>query len=504
MCSNKLMNIREILGHSRNFYLIIAAYAGLHFTLRLFFSPVLGTDDVEQAICAQSLSLGCDLRQPPFYTWLQWITNQIAGTGLFSIFLLKYSLLAGTYVFLYLAGRRLFREPLTAALAALALWLTYPFAVSVHQGVTHSLLLSLLLAASFWLALRLGERRTTTDYLLLGILLGFGVLSKYSFAVYATALLLAALSLPTFRRAVLDPRILLTLTIAVSITLPHFIWIEQRLDAVAEALGKIGQGNPAATEHGPRVATGLISLASAVLQFLAPFWLVLLAFHPRAFLPLRQVALNEPQQLAGRVLAGSIVILAVIILAGGAMEIKARWMHTIALLAPIYLFARVEALGEAPRRGYLATLFAVPILVITLWAGQTYLAPKHGKPTRFHAPYDRLAERLRETGFNTGTIVAEGLHLPGNLRVFFPEARVLTPRYGHFLPPAKSAGQCLLVWETVDKTKTVPAPLTGYVLRNWGSLPNGETTYLTEPYHGTQSVKMEIGYLLLPGSVCNR
>jgi 4-amino-4-deoxy-L-arabinose transferase-like glycosyltransferase len=496
------MQIRPLLGNSHSFYLIVVLYAVLHLALRLAFSPVLGTDDVEQAICAQDLVLGCDLRQPPLYTWLQWLTNQVAGTGLFAIFLLKYGLLSATYVFLYLAGRRLLAEPVNAALAALALWLAYPFAVSVHQGVTHSLLLSLLLAASFWFALRLAERRTTADYLLLGLLFGLGVLSKYSFALYAAALLLSALTLPRYRRAVLDPRVLLTLAVAVAVALPHFIWMWQRLDAVAGALGKVGQAD-APVAYGARVASGLTSLASAVVQFLAPFWLILLAFHPRAFLPLKDAELTEPQRLVGRVLAFSIALLALVVLAGGPVEIKPRWMHAVALLGPLYLFARVEALGQPPRRGYLAVLFGFPVLIMALWAAQTYLAPKQGKPTRFHAPYDRIAAQLRTAGFSAGTIVTDGLHLPGNLRVAFPDARVLTSNYAHFMPAAGSAGLCLLAWET-EHGRAMPERLIAYFIQHWGPLPDGQPGYLNAPYHGTRAVTMEIGYRLLPGSTCNR
>ncbi|NTV94348.1 MAG: hypothetical protein HGA75_02910 [Thiobacillus sp.] len=496
------MRIRHLLENGNSLYLIVALYAILHMALRLTFSPILGTDDVEQAICAQDLVLGCDPRQPPLYTWLQWLANQVAGSGLFSIFLLKYSLLSATYVFLYLAGRHLFAQPITAALAALGLWLAYPFAVSVHQGVTHSLLLSLLLAASFWLALRLAERRSTADYLLLGLLLGLGVLSKYSFALFAAALLVAALSLPRYRRAILDPRILVTVALAAAVVLPHFVWVWQHLDTVTGALGRVGQaGAPAA--YGARVASGLASLASAVVQFLAPFWLILLAFHPRAFLPLRGTTLTEPQRLAGRVLVVSIALLALVVLAGGPVEIKPRWMHAVALLGPLYLFARVEALHQPPRGGYLAMLFGFPVVIMALWAAQTYLAPKYGKPTRFHAPYDVLADRLRAAGFSTGTIVADGLHLPGNLRVAFPDARVLTPNYAHFMPATRGDGLCLLAWET-DEGRAMPDRIAVYVAKHWGTLPDGQAIYLSAPYHGTTKVTMEIGYRLLPGPACNR
>ena len=267
------------------FAAIVVAYCVLYFVLRLILSPVLGTDDVEQAVCAQSLALGCDLRQPPLYTWLQWLTNQLAGEGLLAIFLLKYGLLALLYWLLYRIGLRLFADTATAGIAALSLWLAYPFAVGVHQGVTHSLLLSVLLAASFLTALRLEARRSLGGYLLLGLLLGLGMLAKYSFALYAAGLVLAALSLPRYQVLLLDARALATLLAALLVVTPHGLWAWERLDAMHGALGGLGQLNAPAA-YWPRVAGGLASLASALLQFLFPLWLIVLIFYPRAFRPL--------------------------------------------------------------------------------------------------------------------------------------------------------------------------------------------------------------------------
>lgn len=485
------------------FFAIIGGYSLLHFMLRLGFSPVLGADDVDQAICSQSLALGCDLRQPPLYTWLQWLSNQVAGTGIFSIFLLKYSLLFLTYVFLYLIGRRLFQQNSTAALAALSLWLSYPFAVSVHQGVTHSLLLSLILAASFYALLKLESRRHWAGYLLLGALLGMGMLAKYSFGLYATALALAALSLPRYRAILLDPRILLTLTAGLLVVAPHGLWVWERMDAMHAALGGLGQhGAPAA--YLPKVLAGLGSLASALLQFLFPLWLILLAFYPRAFLPRKAGPLPEPLKLLERTLLLGIALLALVVLAGGAVEIKARWMHVLLLLAPLYLFGRIEltSKGVLAGRGYLFTLFLLPVLVIGAWAGQTYLAPKQGKPTRFHAPYDRLAKQLiQNTGFERGTIVAGDLYLAGNMRIFFPQARVLTPAYGQYLPPGVQGDACMLMWEA-NSADDVPAALQAYLTRHGKTQAAGTPGHIQANYRNSETKALKLAYLKLPITNC--
>lgn len=45
----------------------------------------------------QQLSMGYG-SQPPLYTWLQWLVNQVVGPSVLSLSVLKHSLLALTYV----------------------------------------------------------------------------------------------------------------------------------------------------------------------------------------------------------------------------------------------------------------------------------------------------------------------------------------------------------------------------------------------------------------------
>ncbi len=481
---------------------LIGAYVALHFLLRVVFSPVIGTDDVTQAIYAQVLAWGYEFRQPPLYTWLQWGSDRLIGVGVASHAFLKYLLLFLTYLFLYLVARQVHARQSTAIIAAASLGLTYPFAVSIHQGVTHSILLTALIAASVWAFIRLERRPSLPGYLGLGLLLGLGVFSKYGFLVFAGAFLLAALSLPRYRRVLLDRRMLLALAIVILIALPPLLWLIERQTDTLAAAAALGPKTAQASTLPPRLAN-LASLLSSIVQFLAPLWLFLLIFFPKALRRTEaQPGMNEDAaRLLGRTLAISLALLVLAMLAGLLGKVQPRWMHAFLLLFPLYFFARAEkayAQGVA-RRGYVITLAAIPVLVIVLWAGQTYLGPSLGKATRFHAPYDQLARHLQEGNPEPGLIVAGDEYLAGNLRLYFPQAAVIAASFP-FSPPAPAQGGCLLVWNTAAGA-SLPPPLEKFLVQAPGASAAGMKVWKGLYRHSSRDF-LEAAYLALPREAC--
>ena len=74
----------------------------------------------------------------------------------------------------------------------------------------------------------------------------------------------------------------------------------------------------------------------------------------------------------------------------------------------------------------------------------------HCGKCREFAPFAELVDGLRQTGFTQGTIVADGLHIGGNLRMLFASSLVVDSTFPRALwPDGKSADgpvNCLLVW----------------------------------------------------------
>src|SRR5215471_20125520 len=124
------------------------AYGLAYSILRLSLSDNLPQDDTTSNVLTQTLALGYVPRQPPLYEWLLWSVQQLTGPTLLSVLLIKYGLLTSTVAFLYLAATRIFRERGFAILAGLSPFLLYQFAWNLHEGVTHSMVLTCAVAAS--------------------------------------------------------------------------------------------------------------------------------------------------------------------------------------------------------------------------------------------------------------------------------------------------------------------------------------------------------------------
>ena len=68
---------------------------------------------------------------------------------------------------------------------------------------------------------------------------------------------------------------------------------------------------------------------------------------------------------------------------------------------------------------------------------------------RIAIPYDGLAAALEARGFKAGTIIAADRHDAGNLRRFFPEARIVRIERPAYAPPIRAAdltAKVAVVW----------------------------------------------------------
>jgi 4-amino-4-deoxy-L-arabinose transferase-like glycosyltransferase len=463
------------------FWTALAAYVAAHVALRLWASPNLGTDDVEQALFAQFWAWGYNPPQPPLFTWLVLAAYAVFGTGVVAHMVVKYVTLGVTYALAYACARRLITSPPLAVLSTLSLLLIYGFGWGVHTGVTHSLVLSALVFASLLALMRVVETRRLLDYLLFGAAVGIGLLTKYSYGVFVAPLLAACLMVPSIRGAVLDRRMLVALGVAALIFLPHGIWmltLGPNYRTTLAALGGVG----ARPSYLANVTTGLGSLIKATALFLTPFWIIALAiFAPLARAP---AAPARPWLRAlAWALAFALGALALTVLIAEVTYFKDRRMHAAVATAPLLLFVWLDHRpADARRLRWFAGAVGAVVLVAGLaLIGQALFEPYTCRRCWLHMPLPAFAQAIRQAGFERGTIVTAEEHLGGNLRLAFPDSRVLTPPYPALDPPPVGRGACLLAWHARTIGDAVPPQLGAFVAGRFKLSPAGAPTVVELP-----------------------
>ena len=438
---------------------IIALWGGLHLLLRALSTPVLGTDDMFENVLVQTLEPGYMLRQPPLYEWLLWSAQQVFGPTIWAALFIKYSLISVAALFLFLIARKAIKAPRLAALCAFSYSLYYQFGWNLHEGVTHTVVLTTACAASAFFFIKALETGRLSFYLLFGAAAGAGLIGKHSYPIFALALLLAAISDGKWRPQIRPAGLVLVPVAAAFVYSPYGFWILteglQLFASVSKTMGVASE-----TSHLARAGEGLGKLAFGLIGFSVLLVPVLLLLFWQRYLGKKAAettAVSDVARLCGRTVVAMILLTAVMIALTGATYVKERHMHPLMLLLPIYLFADLERFGFRRQWRWLSIVVAATVAVVFFARIPGLLAPDRvwcGGKCRHMKPYEDIRQPLAELGADRATLVADDGYTGGNLRVLFPDARVVTNAIPARGPPRE---RCFFVWEEGDEQPGSPA-----------------------------------------------
>ncbi len=478
------------------FLVLLGLYAGAHVGLRLALSPVVAIDDAREALFSQTLQAGYLPRQPPLYNWLAWAGVRGLGVNAAALIVCRYLTLALAYLFLYLSAVRVLESRRLALLAAFSLLLMGPFNWDVHEELTHSLAALAAAAATFHALLRVERSGHALAYVALGVAIAAGFLAKFSYGFFVGSLLLATLVTPAYRRRILSPRIALTLGTAAVLCLPYALWFAHReLSLVRMFVEEVRPESKVG--YGGGVARGVGHLGRMLGIYLMPFALVFPAVFWRAR-PHGPGGGGEARRLLGALLLIELGLVVLGILAGSLTFLKFRWLMPAFCLVPLLAFAWIDqaALDRRMLRRYALALGIAEAVVILGLTLNVLRGDAFGPPTRLNAPYDLVAGALADAGFSRGTIAAGDGPLAGNLRLRFPDSRVVRLTNPDYLPPRVGEGQCLVVWE---EPLGNPSALLTWMRASLEADVAGEPVRsVSVRYHHARELPLRVGYVLLP------
>ena len=453
--------VTKALSLEAKFFLILSAYFCWQVLLRTLTSNTADLDEAEQLVLTQKLQWGYG-PQPPLYTWLQILFFEMIGHSIFALALLKNLLLFGTYSFTYLSARELTRNQRLAVTAAVSLLFVPQIAWESQRDLTHSVLVTMLAAATVFVFLRLTQTRQTRLYLAFGVCAGLGALANYSYLVFFAGFALSALSVPRVRTVLLDQRAALAFLLAVALTLPHAHWAISHPAVVFATSYKFQIQSSNDWAHS--FLGGISHLAGAVVVHVGALLSVYLLVgwkQVRSF----NVLLRRDD--AVRLLGGTyLIVLSGLILAIMFFQVtgfKDRWFQPVFVSLPVFLVALFrERIGWEAFRATMLLGGVVAVVVSITIPARLYLAESLNRDITINAPFDKFAAELRTSAFHPRLIFTETLWMGGNMRLRFPDVTVLMPRVRDFPYRLQDGDQCLVVWNAT-RSMTPPEKLVQFV-----------------------------------------
>lgn len=212
--------------HATRLLLILAVLTGWRLLAAWHAGMELYADEAQYWTWALNPDWGY-YSKPPMVAWAIWLGTALFGDGeqgVRAVSVLVYPLTAWL---IFLLARRLFQPAAEAGRIAFWAGLIYATLPMVSLGawlITTDAFLLLFWTLSLYvltLALESGRWR---DWLLLGVAIGLGLLSKYSMVFFGLGLAVYLALSPERRRLFLDPRPYAAALVALLVLLPNILW----------------------------------------------------------------------------------------------------------------------------------------------------------------------------------------------------------------------------------------------------------------------------------------
>jgi len=195
----------------------------------------LHSDSLEAAYWGREWLLGYS-KHPPLTSWLMDLALRTPLPPILALMLLSQITVAITALFVW-KTTRLFASRQTATLAV-ALYIVSPAATIYAIQINHNSMLAPFWSGAFYFGLLFLEERRWRDAILLGVIAGLGMLTKYELAFVLVTLLALGVAVPRFRPIFHHPASYVSGAIFIALLLPHVLWLQKSgWSSVGRALG---------------------------------------------------------------------------------------------------------------------------------------------------------------------------------------------------------------------------------------------------------------------------
>lgn len=413
MADASLPSSRPLVSVSGNSLIVIVGLLCLMQAVVLsFIRGGTSYDGAEQLLYTQSFEWGYGRSQPPLYTWMLIAVQQLFGVTQFSENLLKFASLFAFVFLMWRIGLKLGLRPPAAVTLAVSPFLIVEIAWEVQRNYSHTVLL-LALTAAFALAyLHTLSARGMRGYVVLGVIFGLMLLTKYNAALFVLALVVADLAAMRREGVFWTAKALLIPVIAGGLVVPHVIWALDHLDHV---LAQQGRFRMVADDRAGALVSGLLAYFLACISILG-LPLLMMLLH-RGWTAIAANCRGRKQAFALWTLLSSAFGL-ILVLVSGATNVNIRWMLPLVIAAlPVLCGLVADADPRANR--HIRTLAIVVALIAT--PGQWI---ESLRDARKNYNYEELLQTAVQSTGATEFLINDYAIL-ANLRLYDSDARIV-------------------------------------------------------------------------------
>jgi len=397
---------------------IVVAYVTINALTQGLVSSSAELDQARELLFSQDWQLGYS-SQPPLYTWLVRIVFAVTGPCVSALLAIKAVLLSTLVALLLKVGKHFVFSKQQHLIVIVSMAFIFGFLWESQKDITHSALATVMSAATLLAILKTLRSPTTSKYIILGLVIGLGLISKYNYALFLLAVITTVILTRHYLQMILDYRLLISIAIAAAIAVPHGIWAINNTDILFGTVFKLdlGEGNCLW-----RIGRVLFN----AMVFLTPLWIfALLLFSDRHHI--KDTNQSNDRTFIVRLFVVMIAIVILFVLAIRAGEFSVRWFQPLLFFVPllIALFSRASQNGL---RVYCSIGASFAIAVAIALPLKNVLAEHLGFNERRNIPYPALARSLATT-CEPAIIFAETDLLGGNIRSVFRRSRIIAPGY---------------------------------------------------------------------------
>ena len=425
----------------------LAAYYLAQVVVRLLIPNALRIDEAQQVFLSQWLMAGYDA-QPPLYNWMQYAAFAVTGNYLLGLAVMKALTLFAIMASYYVLGCMVLKSRAYAVLACIGLFLTPQVFWQAQRDLTHTTATMLLVNLLMIAAIQTIRKPNLTNYVLLGAAIGFGLLSKYNFAILLAPLIAAVFVLPEGRARLLDRRMLVTVALVLAIVAPHLYWLFYHVDVASEVTASRMATGAEQLGRLSEILTGTAGLIGSSVVVALPSTLLLMLSFGRDF-PKALKSRDRWSNFFLTILAGIFLTLFLMVLVLTLTTFRDRWLLPLLQIVPLLICLRLEA---ADLDGKAALQRVVPgvLLFMALLLPVTYTIARFDTDSDYLQPFDAFSETLRrQTGLNEmGVIVTGNWLMAGNIKNQFPESPVVATDFENLRLPYvwRKDRPILLIW----------------------------------------------------------